>query len=61
VMRECAEWVGQGLQKKKGQGLVEYVFLISLIALAVVFALQALGLQLTGFLTSVSEGLKLGE
>ena len=37
----------------KGQGMVEYTFIISLVALALVIAFKTLGLELTAFFTAV--------
>lgn len=38
---------------KKGQGMVEYAFIIGFIALTVIFALGSLGSKLADFFTSI--------
>jgi Flp pilus assembly pilin Flp len=45
---------------QKGQGVTEFLFLISLIALAAIITLNALGLQLTEYFYSIINILKGG-
>jgi Flp pilus assembly pilin Flp len=40
-------------QDERGQGLVEYVLILSLVAIVVIISLQVLGTNLTGFITDI--------
>jgi Flp pilus assembly pilin Flp len=42
-------------RKKKGQGIIEYVFIVSLIALVVILSLTTLGLTVSNFFTSLTD------
>ena len=42
------------LTKKGGQGMVEYAFIITLVAIGLVFALRTLGVRLFEFFSSVT-------
>lgn len=41
-------------RKQKGQGIVEYTFILSLVALALVLAFNSLGLQINDFFEATS-------
>ena len=45
------------LQREEGQGLVEYALILSLIAVAAVFALMFVAGNLTALLSSIGNGL----
>lgn len=41
-------------RQQKGQGLVEYALIIVLIAIVVIIALEALGVQITGVFNTIT-------
>ena len=54
MIRNYANYIKLMLLSKKGQGMVEYGLIISLIAVAVIVVLATMGGQLASFFTSVS-------
>lgn len=54
MIKMYADYLKALLSSKKGQGMVEYGLIISLIAVAVIVVLGALGGNLSGFFGSVS-------
>lgn len=45
-------------RQQKGQGLVEYALIIVLIAIVVIIALEALGVQITGVFNTITTELQ---
>ncbi|MCX8131878.1 MAG: Flp family type IVb pilin [Clostridia bacterium] len=54
MTEKLAVYLERYIKKRKGQGIVEYLFIVSLIALVVILSLTALGLAVSNFFTSLT-------
>lgn len=54
-MSKLMNWI---TEEESGQGMVEYGLIIALVSIVVIVVLQAVGTNLTGIFTKISESLK---
>ena len=57
-MLELYVWLNKLLKREEGQGLVEYALIIFLVAIVVVFALTALGNEVSTIFGNITTSLR---
>lgn len=54
---QCREWLAGRIHRQEGQGLVEYAFILILIALVLILIVTILGKRTSNLYSNISNGL----